>query len=273
MIGLLVLYNSGTSDTLNFICNEIFKDKKLTYANSEIRIGKTLEDTTLDLKSRDFLIASDEQVDHLVVPTKGSIIGSWFNGFVSDKDKEHATEFLQSDASSFKSLKDSYFPAKLLLKLNSYKHEHSQDLEMNYTKLVHSRVTNYMQDSIFSLTLAYLTKGARSRVIIASKNKDVYFSLVYNNDYYALVWSDDVTTANKFKEQGSFIYGMTPMPSGGTFVIHPKFLMSKWKKWRTASGDVTKATNALRAVSILENYICRNTVKLECDQEATFVYK
>ncbi len=263
MFGLLVLYNAGKTTRLNSICSEICASYKVSYANSdEIFLEKTLDE--FDLQSGDFFLANTEEDRPctIPIPTKGSSAVSWFKGFVPDTDKKKID--LLTGLSNKLFVADGYYPAKLLVKLNSYRHEHSQDQEMNYTSLVHNRVISYLLDGAFSVSLAYMTKSNRSRIVIASKDRDLYFTLVYANDFYALVWSDNYNVAQDFKARGAYLYSMTPMAYGGTYVIHPKFLMSKWKKWRTTTtGEISKASNSLKAVSILENYILRNTVKLE----------
>lgn len=41
---------------------------------------------------------------------------------------------------------------------------------------------------------------------------------------------------------------MTPLSKNGTLVLHPKFLISKWRKWNLPI-TVDKTVNSLRAVS------------------------
>lgn len=257
MFGVLVLYNSTkNSDTLNNICKELSKDQKVSYAtNNDIYIEVPSE--SLNLQTGDFFLSSSGEACSVPIPSKGSAAVSWFNGFVTQDNKKELDEFtgIQDETCA----RDGFYPAKLLVKLNSYKHPHSQDLEMNYTKLVHSRVS-CMIEGMFSFCLAYLTKSSRSRVILAAKDRDVYVTLIYSADFYALVWSDDVTMSSKFREADCYIYGMTPLSNNGTLVLHPKFLTSKWRKWRTPTQENGKAPNALRAVSILEAYLKRNTV-------------
>lgn len=263
MFGVLVLYNSTkNSNNLNQICKDICGSQKVTYATAnDIHIEASSD--SLNLQTGDFFLSSAEAACSVPIPSKGSAAVSWFNGFVAASNKEELDNFtgIKDETCSG----DGYYPAKLLVKLNSYKHPHSQDLEMNYTRLVHSRVT-CMIDGMFSLCLAYLTKSSRSRVVLAAKDKDLYITLVYSVDFYALVWSDDVSTSTKFREADCYIYGMTPLANNGTLVLHPKFLTSKWRKWRSPSQEGGKAPNALRAVSILEAYLKRNTVDFGFDR-------
>lgn len=271
MFGMLVLYNANNNTRLNSICTNMCKDLKISYASgTEINIEK--ENTDFDLQNGDFFIANSsvEPPVSIPIPTKGSVAASWFKGFIPEENKKQIIEFIEGRIGTEG---EGAYTSNLLIKLNSYKHEHTQDLEMNYTKLVHNRVISYLLDGAFTLSLAYLTKNNRSRIIIASKDKDIYFTLVYASDYYCLVWSDDFNVAQSFKEKGAFIYSMTPMSYGGTFVIHPQFLTSKWKKWRTSPNEISKSSSALRAVSIMENYLLRNTVKLSsCLETITFKY-
>lgn len=265
MFGVLVLYNSTkNSNSLNDICKELSAGHKVSYATSTDIFIEVSPDN-LSLQTGDFFMASSDLVSSdmacsVPIPAKGSAAVSWFNGFVTPKSKESLDEFtgIKDETCS----QDGFYPAKLLVKLNSYKHPHSQDLEMNYTKLVHARVSSSIE-GIFSFCLAYLTKSSRSRVVLAAKDRDVYITLVYSADFYALVWSDDVTMSRKFKDADCFIYGMTPLSNNGTLVLHPKFLTSKWRKWRTPVQENGKASNSLRAVSILEAYLNRNTAQFD----------
>lgn len=260
MFGVLVLYNSTkNSNSLNEICKELSVGKKVSFATAN-DIFIEVDPSELNLQTGDFFMSSEAPACSVPIPAKGSAAVSWFNGFVTPNSKQDLDEFtgIKDETCS----QDGFYPAKLLVKLNSYKHPHSQDLEMNYTKLVHSRVSCSIE-GIFSFCLAYLTKSSRSRVVLAAKDRDIYITLVYSADFYALVWSDDVTMSKKFKEADCFIYGMTPLSNNGTLVLHPKFLTSKWRKWRTPVQENGKASNSLRAVSILEAYLNRNTAQFD----------
>ncbi len=258
-----MLYNSTkNSNNLTEICKGLCKDQKVTYATAN-DLHIEVDPDTLNLQTGDFFLSSSDQACSVPIPSKGSAAVSWFNGFVTQPSKEELDAFtgISDDTCS----SDGYYPAKLLVKLNSYKHPHSQDLEMNYTKLVHSRVTCLIE-GMFSFCLAYLTKSSRSRVVLAAKDKDLYITLAYSTDFYALVWSDDVSTSSRFRDADCYIYGLTPLSNNGTLVLHPKFLTSKWRKWRSPSQEGNKAPNALRAVSILESYLKRNTVDFCADK-------
>lgn len=260
MFGALVLYNSTKNgDSINKACKQVMGDAKISYAtNNDIFVEVSSDN--LNLQTGDFFIASTKEACSIPIPTKGSAAVSWFSGFITEANKlalDSFTGMLDEDTSA-----DGFYPAKLLVKLNSYKHEHSQDLEMNYTRLVHTRVGSLLEGG-FAFCLAYMTRSSKSRVILSAFDRDIYVTLVYSPDFYALVWSDDVTVINSFRDANCYIYGMTPLSDNGTLVIHPKFLTSKWRKWRAPTQEATKSSNSLRAVSILEAYLKRNTAPYE----------
>lgn len=257
MLGLLVLYNAEHTQ-LNTIANDVIQESNLNinYITKENVLMRYAE--KLELKTGDFFIADSELDSHdsIYIPSKNSVISAWFNGKLSNTTKQK----IDSICSTEQSASDSIYPCRLLLAINSKKHTIDTEAT-NYANTIHTRVINYFDDTFYAMTLAYLNKNNSSRITLSAQHKNIYISLIYANNYYALVWSDDQLTQHKFKEKGAYTYGMTPLSKNGTLVLHPKFLISKWRKWNTQAITVDKTVNSLRAVSFLENYLERNTVK------------
>ena len=259
MIGALVLHNNASNpNEIDNLFSSVFEGYEVTYSTDTDVFSSVLPSSLKEINSGFFVIGNridTEKSYPIAIPMKGSSAIAWFNGFVANKD----------EISTFTGMpdhkEDGYSPAKLLIKLNSNKHPDLSGLELNYTKLIKERVVSKLT-GIYSMTLAYLTMNNRSRIILATKMKDMYFYLAYTNDYYVLFWTDEHSLFNSLKNTGAFIYGMTPLSNDGILVIHPIFLISKWRKWRAKN---SKSSGSLKAVSILESYLARNTVSHEIE--------
>lgn len=265
MIGCLVLYNSTAKpQEINTLFSTVYEGCSLCFTTEKEVITQA---TTKDLPEAlpGFFVvghnACRETNYPISIPAKGSTAVTWFNGFIDNKKEI-------DDFTSFKDPSqdhEGFSPAKLLIKLNSSKHPDMYAVETNYTHLVKHRVIDKLQ-GMYSMTLAYLTMSSRSRIIVSAKQKDIYFYLAYTNDYYVLLWTDQIRMYEVLKAAGVMVYGMTPLNEGGTLVLHPIFLVSKWRKWRNKN---LKTCGTLKAVSILEGYLSRITVRNPEGEEPT----
>lgn len=257
MLGCLILH-SRADDTaeLRALLENVYGSKRITHCSlnkSEIKT-ENLSDIT-DLSPGVFLLASSQsdEMYSIAVPTRGSTAVTWINGVIANN--EEVSSFTGMTAKEISA--PGFAPSKLLVKLNSSKHPDMNDMEVNYANLVKKRIVEKL-DGTWSIMLAYLTMSSRSRIVLASKNKDIYFHLAYKGKYYVLFWSDSETLFSSIKNSGSFIYSMAPLHVDGTLVLHPVYLVSKWKKWKQ---KYTNEAGPLMAVSILEGYLARITVK------------
>lgn len=235
--GLRDFFNALFSDSSVFFGN-MFTDKFCSGVSTEL------------LNDVGVFAMSDSEMYEMPVPSRGSLVVSCFDGVISNKDDIDAFVSIQGENYS----KDGYYPGKLMVRLNSNRHEDSfsESDANNYAERVKSRVVDKME-GVYSFTLAYLTIAGRSRIIVARKNRGLYFHMAYNNGFYALVWTDEVDVFNMLDSR-FFLYSMTPLYANEVLVIHPLYLIDKWKKWRqrykTQSG-------VLMAVSVLEKYLER----------------
>lgn len=261
MIGMLVLYNRRNSTYLEKVCENVLKGMKLTLSKgSEIVLEKT--DTTVNYENETFVIAlsKDENLNIVYVPATGSVSTCWYKGNLEQSVKCSISELVGNVPTDSEA---GTYPAHLLVKLNSSKHENSNDKESNYTQLVSERIIGKLGSSPHALCLSYLTKNSNSKIILSALNRDLYFTLIHNLDFYALVWSDTHEISKTFLDAGAFCYNMTPLSNNGTLVIHPKYLVSKWKKWVTYQISGSHTPDPLRATAMLEKYLSRNTVQMK----------
>ncbi len=257
MLGCLILHSKPDDlADLRSLLESVYGDKRITHCSLNKSLVKTeqLSEIT-DLSPGVFLLASSQsdEMYSIAVPSRGSTAVTWLNGSISNNDEVSAfTEMNDKEIDA-----PGFAPSKLLVKLNSVKHPDLNDVEANYALLVKKRIIDKLEGS-WSLMLAYLTMSSRSRIVLASKNKDIYFHLAYKGKYYVLFWSDAETLYDNVKDSGAFVYSMAPLHVDGTLILHPIYLVSKWRKWKQKyTGDA----GPLMAVSILEGYLSRITVR------------
>lgn len=257
MLGCLVLYSRpDDQDELRHLLESVYGSKRITHCSLNKSQVKTEQLSEIeDLSAGVFLLASSQsdEMYSIAVPSRGSTAVTWLNGVISNND-----EVSQFTGMTDKEIEAPGFaPSKLLVKLNSLKHPDMNDMEANYAALIKKRIIDNIEGT-WSIMLAYLTMSSRSRIVLSSKNKDIYFHLAYKGKYYVLFWSDAESLFDNIKEGGSFIYSMAPLHVDGTLVLHPMYLVSKWKKWKQ---KYTNEAGPLMAVSILEGYLARITVR------------
>jgi len=101
--------------------------------------------------------------------------------------------------------------------------------------------------------MAYIAMSGKGRIVIARKLRDVYFHFVSTNTFNAIVWTTDLHLFHSLDKR-FFVYSMTPLAHKDSLVLHPLFLIDKWKRWNSKK---TK-TNSFSAISILEQYLTRS---------------
>lgn len=260
MLGCLVLHSKPDDiDDLTALLGKVFDSKQVTHCSLDKSMVKT--EPLAEIASftpGTFLLASSllsENLYSIAIPSRGSTAATWLNGTITNTEEINGFTGIHDDSLS----DQGYAPSKLLVKLNSSRHSTEEETDANYALLVKKRVTDKLE-GVWSLMLAYLTMSSRSRIILASRNKDIYLHLAYNRKYFVLFWSDSAELFDTLKQGGAFVYSMAPLSRDGVLVLHPMYLVSKWKKWRQKyTGDA----GPLMAVSILEGYLSRITVRDE----------
>lgn len=253
MIGCVVLFSRG--DGVKSLFSTLFKDREYLIGNAYGKPSCLASDWTDEVGTGCYAFQAKGQVQDLPIPARYSNIYSCVSGTITNAD----------EVSKFTGLvepnDDSQAPAKLLARLNSTKHD-EMETEGNYADLVKSRVVNMLR-GVWAVTMAY-TNPSKTSFVIASQHKNVYFYFVYSKDTYALIWSDredlyqDLCASDEF-----FVYCMCVMDSGSDvdqdtlangklLVIHPLFLVTKWKRWKTTYKD------SLPAVAALERYLIKH---------------
>lgn len=237
--GLKDLFNILFSDSPVFTGN-MFTDKFAVGFANEIQ-----NDTGI-------FAMSDNTFYEVPVPSRGSMVVTCFDGVVANR--EEIDEF--TGITEPKYAEHGFYPSKLVVRLNSNKHQGDSttddDGADNYANRVKSRVIDKMIGN-FVFTVAYITLSGRSRVLIGKRNRDVYFHLVYNNGFYALVWTDEVDVF-KSLDTRFFVYSMTTLYDRDVLVIHPLYMVDKWKKWRAR---YKSQSGHLMAVAVFEKYLER----------------
>lgn len=146
---------------------------------------------------------------------------------------------------------DGYLLAKHLTHMNEC-HD-SFTGTFNYADRI-KNIINTFQGS-WSLCTLYAATYARSRLIIATSQRDIYFHVVYkpSEKFFALVWTDELEVFDNISRDFS-VYSISPLAHNKLIVIHPMYLIDKWRKWTTRCND---KTTYLSAVSTLEKYLIR----------------
>lgn len=252
MKGCIVIQSDGKPESgLSDLFNILFSDSPVFTGNmftDKFVVGLT-NDVPIDTGA--FAMCEETGFYEVPVPSRGSMVVTCFNGTVANR--EEINEFTGITEPKYDD--SGYCPSKLVVRLNSSKHEDVEvdnDGNDNYVNRVKTRVWDKMNGN-FVFTVAYITLSARSRIIVGKRNRDLYFHLVYNNGFYALVWTDEVDV---FKSLDSrfFVYSMTPLYAHDVLVIHPLYMIDKWKKWRQR---YKAQSGHLMAVAVFEKYLER----------------
>lgn len=208
--------------------------------------------SVFDLKNEvgTFAMTDPKGFKEIPVPSRGSMVVTCFDGTLSNK--KEIDEFTSINDDNY--FEEGFYPSKLMVRLNSFKHKDTfaNEDESNYVDRVKHRVVDKM-NGVFSFTLAYITLSGRSRLIIARKNRDIYFHIIYNSNFYAIVWTDEMEVFNSMDSK-FFVYSMTPLYKKELLVIHPLYIINKWKNWRQR---YKAQSGHLMAVSVMEKYLER----------------
>lgn len=145
-----------------------------------------------------------------------------------------------------------------------------QDAKVNYAELVRDRVFG-KQLGKFAVCLGYFSR--HPRVVLATRNMEIYTWIVHYNDVYAFVWSTDPHYMDRVKEpmdanqQNALFYLPVEMKPRSLLVIHPLFWITKFNKVLNASK--TKAnTPRLTITSYMRNYLMRMNMDLDSTEQA-----
>ena len=191
------------------------------------------------------LMSSDAAPYAMDVPTRISSVYNWFAGNLINLPA--INEFTGLDAND----DPGYAPIKLMLRLNSEKHNASS--AENYAQTVFERVYQRMSGK-WTQTLLYL--GIRPSIVLTRNSQDMYMSLLSIDGCSILLWTSECEyvlnlTANS-DTHDIFCYNITPMYDKSVLVLHPVFLLSKVRKWGHKS-----QFNTLKVFGILERYLSR----------------
>lgn len=190
---------------------------------------------------------SGNSIKEMPIPSRSSVILTCFSGAVTDLCKKEIDDFSgMGDVYP----EDDYYPSKLLLHLNSKDHKDSLPESSNYADLIDKRIIQKL-DGTWAFTLAYLTISGRGRIVIAKKNRNIFFHFVSSPTFTALTWSDESNLFSSLTDY--FVYSITPLYDKDSIVIHPLYLIEKWRTW---SSKKAKGQNFL-VITILENYLSR----------------
>lgn len=253
MKGCMVIHSDKIPENgLNDFYSLLFSDTQVfsgNMFNDKFSVGTV---STIPCETGAFSI-TDDTFYEMPVPSRGSMIMTCFDGNIGNKRK--IDEFTGIDESKY--IDAGFYPSKLMVRLNSNKHNDAyskkeEESNTNYASMVKERLVDKLEGN-WAMTMAYITLSGRSRILVARKNRDIYFHLVYTKHFYALIWTDEVEVFNSLDNR-FFIYSMTPLYDKELLIIHPLYVIDKWKKWRQRY----KASSGLLAsVSALENYLKR----------------
>jgi hypothetical protein len=108
----------------------------------------------------------------------------------------------------------------------------------------------------WDMVLAYFSQ--HPRFILSSHNSDLYVRFAFTEHSFLLMWSNNALFDQELREalgndvQRVFWYNVTPLAYKQVLVIHPMFLIDKFRKWnrkfKTSGGR-------LMVVSVLEKYL------------------
>lgn len=127
----------------------------------------------------------------------------------------------------------------------------------NYAKLVRERVFDVQQGK-YAVCLGYFSR--HPRIILATRNMEIYTWIVYYNGVYSFMWSTDRDYMNRVKQQlepikqNELFYLDIEMDSRSLLVVHPLFWITKFNKVMSSlKGGATR----LVITSYFKNYLLR----------------
>ncbi len=226
--------------------------KALFYESDHILYGNLFKSDFSDSKSNIdtiktssgfFIMGDDDEFSQMLISNRQTNIITSMQGSLiiteADKPKSIFPEVYASEV---------YTLAKYLSQLNELTEEIG-----NYADRLRV-IVDKIQGSWSSCTL-YAASNARSRVIIAANQCDIYFHIVHKPDkgFFALVWTDELSVFDDLSRD-FLIYSVSPLSYNKVLVIHPMFLIDKWVRWTNRCND---KTTYLAALSILDRYLTR----------------
>lgn len=127
----------------------------------------------------------------------------------------------------------------------------------NYAKLVRERVFD-TQGGKYVVSLGYFSK--HPRVVLATRNMELYTWIVYYNGVYSFIWSTDSLYMERVKEQldtvkqNELFYLEIRLDNRSLLVVHPLFWITKFNRvMNNLKGGATR----LVVTSYMRNYILR----------------
>jgi hypothetical protein len=131
--------------------------------------------------------------------------------------------------------------------------------QTNYAALVKEKVFQ-PQGGKYAVCLGYFSK--HPRLILATKQMQLYTWVVYYNDVYFYVWSVDPSFMDRVKalldkvQQNDLFYAEVPLDNASLLVIHPLYWITKFNK---VYSNLMQGPNRLTIVSYFRNYLLRQT--------------
>jgi hypothetical protein len=127
----------------------------------------------------------------------------------------------------------------------------------NYAKLVRERVFD-TQGGKYAVCLGYFSR--HPRIVLATRNMEIYTWIVYYNGVYSFVWSTDKYYMDRVKsllepiKQNELFYLDIEMDNRSLLVVHPLFWITKFNKvMNSLKGGATR----LVITSYFRNYLLR----------------
>ena len=126
----------------------------------------------------------------------------------------------------------------------------------NYAKLFRERVLDD-QYGKFAMCLGYFSR--HPRLVLATRNMELYTWLVYYNGVYLFMWSTDHKYLDRIKEtlephkQNELFYLPVVLDTRSNLVLHPLFWVTKFEKVL----KTIKVNNKLLIISYMRNYLLR----------------
>lgn len=130
----------------------------------------------------------------------------------------------------------------------------------NYASLVRERVF-LPQGGKYATCLGYFSK--HPRLILSTKNMQIYTWVVYYNGVYVFLWSTDPNYMDRVRSQleptkQNDLFALdVPLDTVSLLVIHPLFWVTKFNKVFTS---IQNGSNKLTITSYFRNYLLRQSL-------------
>jgi hypothetical protein len=130
----------------------------------------------------------------------------------------------------------------------------SEPNEMKMAKLVKERIYDQLSGTFM---VCMSQTGPHSKILILTKNIELYLLGVCDDEDAFLIWSNEVQLEERMREayRNKFLYYRFPIYNRHSIVLQSQYICSRFRRWNREMRD------NLRIFSALENFITTNILR------------